>query len=81
MKTQDEMNISFANDIEALKNEVNYTLYNNLLFSATIRTLMDLFLTTEEDIAKFNRRLEINFKLIEKEFLNERKEPEKQPAE
>jgi hypothetical protein len=76
MKKQEEINKNIFNTLEAIKQEINYTLYNGLLFSATIRTLMDMFLKTEDDIKNFNSRLEINFKLIEKEFLDGKEEQE-----
>ena len=53
---------------DLVKKELDYTLFNGLLFSASIRTLMDFVLLDDESREKFNKSLEINLKLIEEDF-------------
>ena len=50
------------------KKELDYTLFNGLLFSASIRTLMDFVLPDDESRERFNKSLDINLKLIEEDF-------------
>lgn len=53
---------------DLFKKELDYTLFNGLLFSASIRTLMDFILLDDESRERFNKSLEINLKLIEEDF-------------
>lgn len=59
---------SLENVQDLFKKELDYTLFNGLLFSASIRTLMDFVLFDDESREKFNKSLEINLKLIEEDF-------------
>ena len=59
---------SLENVQDLFKKELDYTLFNGLLFSASIRTLMDFVLLDDESRERFNKSLEINLKLIEEDF-------------
>lgn len=59
---------SLENIQDLFKKELDYTLFNGLLFSASIRTLMDFILPDDESRERFNKSLEINLKLIEEDF-------------
>lgn len=59
---------SLENIQDLFKKELDYTLFNGLLFSASIRTLMDFVLIDDESRERFNKSLEINLKLIEEDF-------------
>jgi hypothetical protein len=59
---------SLENIQDLFKKELDYTLFNGLLFSASIRTLMDFVLPDDESRERFNKSLEINLKLIEEDF-------------
>lgn len=59
---------SLENVQDLFKKELDYTLFNGLLFSASIRTLMDFVLFDDESRERFNKALEINLKLIEEDF-------------
>ena len=64
-----EERLKSLEDIQYLfKKELDYTLFNGLLFSASIRTLMDFVLPDDESRERFNKSLDINLKLIEEDF-------------